>query len=250
MWLHVHSFYIFESNRFEGAGENEQATRETITMLNSSSNMPACAETFMSGASIDESHQIRRREVVQHFLAYISMRNASIEEMWTIAGIQSLHAILTHRLEHADTAASVSPGIFRNAPRYATGIKGRNVEYLQHAEIPQQMVHFITCIRDKLVESVAQGRSAQMFVIVGWILYKFLLIHPFGDGNGRLARLLANHVFVCHGIHVPVTFVAGIHKKSKHHYMDALDRGQHRGDVPTILATFAAEMMSQSLQMF
>jgi len=249
VWLHVHTFYIFESNRCEGAGENEQATREIIAMLNSSNNIPACAETFMSETN-NENHHIRRREVVQHFLAYIWIRKASIEEIWTVAGIQNLHAILTHRLEHADKATSVSPGIFRNAARYATGVRGRSVEYLEHAEIPQQMERFVTCIRDKLIESVAQGPSVQMFLIVGWILYKFLLIHPFGDGNGRLARLLANHVFVCHGIHVPVTFVAGIHKKSKYHYMDALDRGQHRGDVPTILATFAAEMMSQSFQKF
>lgn len=175
----------------------------------------------MSAASNDISHQMRRREVVQHFLAYIRMRQASIDEIWTVAGIQNLHLILTHRLEHADTATSVSPGIFRNAPRYATGVKGSRVEYLEHAEIPQQMELFVTCIRNKLIESVAPGPSAQMFLIVGWILYKFFLIHPFGDGNGRLARLLANHVFVCHGIHVPVTFVTGIHKKSKHHYMDA-----------------------------
>lgn len=249
VWLHVHTFYIFESNRCEGAGENEQATREIIAMLNSSNNIPACAETFMSETN-NENHHMRRREVVQHFLAYIWIRKASIEDIWTVAGIQNLHAILTHRLEHADKATSVSPGIFRNAARYATGVRGRSVEYLEHAKIPQQMERFVTCIRDKLIESVAQGPSAQMFLIVGWILYKFLLIHPFGDGNGRLARLLANHVFVCHGIHVPVTFVAGIHRKSKHHYMDALDRGQHRGDVPTILATFAAEMMSQSFQMF
>ena len=102
---------------------------------------------------------------------------------------------------------------------------------------------------EKLEHRIPLGINPTMFLIIGHIFNKFLYIHPYGDGNGRMARLLANHVLFLHGVPFPVMFVKGIHKKAKQHYMAVLDKGQHCGK-PTIAATFAAEMLKQTYGMF
>ena len=43
-------------------------------------------------------------------------------------------------------------------------------------------------------EATTLGRVKHLFICAAWLLFMFIDVHPFADGNGRMCRLLANHV--------------------------------------------------------
>lgn len=72
--------------------------------------------------------------------------------------------------------------------------------------------------------------------------HEFALIHPFDDGNGRVARLLTNYMLLKKGL--PPLVVPSVRKKD---YLKALERAD-AGD-PGLLADFFAEQLIASLEL-
>lgn len=248
------SKFVFDSNEFERVGDSWLATKACIASIigadgsiDDFNQVTAKVEIFMQTETVDASHTIKRRQIVQHLAAYAEMRHLSIDQLWvSVDGIKSLHRVLTAGLEHADPDASVEPGIYRSDARHAIGLGQRPVVYMDHHDIDQAMVEFVETMRQHLQISCQRGPNPIMFLLIARIFYTFLLIHPFGDGNGRMSRLLANHVLVLHGIPIPVSFVKGKHKRARTHYGQVLDRAQDKDGNPSRLATFAAEMLNQA----
>ena len=56
---------------------------------------------------------------------------------------------------------------------------------------------------------------------------RFVTIHPFGDGNGRISRLMMNHVLYRAGY--PMT---DIEYRDRRSYYNALERSQTGDDLP------------------
>ena len=252
------SKFVFESNAFEGVGDSWLATKACIDStvcangpIDNVDEVAMKVEAFLQAKPADASQQLKHRQIVQHLAAYAHMFHSPLEGLWSsVDGIKDLHRVLTAGLEDADPDASVQPGHFRSSARYGIGIGQRVVVYMDHHDIDQAMVEFVETMRRHLQISCQLGPNPRMFLLIAHIFYKFLLIHPFGDGNGRMSRLLANHVLVLHGIRLPVSFVAGKHKRAHAHYSQVLDRAQHKDGNPSRLATFAAEMLSQTLSAF
>jgi hypothetical protein len=73
---------------------------------------------------------------------------------------------------------------------------------------------------DKLISllSELEGKNVKPIIISAWFHHAFTQIHPFQDGNGRLARLLASLILIKHGL-FPFT-VKGSEKKK---YIDSLE---------------------------
>jgi hypothetical protein len=252
------SKFVFDSNQFECVGDSWLATKECIACtacangpIDDVKEVNMMVEAFLQTQPVDAAHQIKRRQIVQHLAAYAHMCHSSLDALWSsVDGIKDLHRVLTTGLEDADPDASVQPGCFRSSARHGIGIGQRVVVYMDHRDIDVAMVEFAETMKRHLQISCQLGPNPRMFLLIAHIFYKFLLIHPFGDGNGRMSRLLANHVLVLHGIRLPVSFVAGKHKRAKAHYSQVLDRAQHKDGNPSRLATFAAEMLSQSMSAF
>jgi len=66
-------------------------------------------------------------------------------------------------------------------------------------------------------------------VQAAWLHHRFVQIHPFQDGNGRVARALATHVLVKHGL-----FPLVVTRDDKPAYLDSLERSDEFGLAPFI----------------
>ena len=65
--------------------------------------------------------------------------------------------------------------------------------------------------------------NANPVEIVYKLFFKFLKIHPFQDGNGRMARLLVAYHLCISGVPFPICITSG-KKRSCKHYYDAIKK--------------------------
>jgi Fic family protein len=82
-------------------------------------------------------------------------------------------------------------------------------------------------------EYAKKSAISHPIVLAAWVHYSFINIHPFSDGNGRVARALT--LFALLRGHYPPIVVA---RDSRSEYIAALDRG-NEGDLEPLIRFFA-----------
>ena len=111
--------------------------------------------------------------------------------------IREIHALIT-RSQDVSTAIDTSgrsvriplvSGEYKTQPNNPTLRDGSVHEYAPVEQIASEM--------DRLIEMFAQVTETQHAVVVAaWLHHRFTQIHPFQDGNGRVARALASMVLL------------------------------------------------------
>lgn len=99
----------------------------------------------------------------------------------------------------------------------AAGLVPRLMEQLENGSLQE----FTPCRYD---DELAQARA------IATVHTEVLLIHPFREGNGRCARLLATLMGLQAGL--PALDFGGIRGKAKHRYIAAVHAGLDRNYVP------------------
>lgn len=96
---------------------------------------------------------------------------------------------------------------------------------------------------DKLISIHAEleERKIKPVIISAWFHHTFTQIHPFQDGNGRLARLLASLILIRHGL-FPFT-VKGTEKKK---YIDSLELADN--NEPQNLVDYFCEVEKRNIE--
>jgi len=96
---------------------------------------------------------------------------------------------------------------------------------------------------DKLISiyTELEEKKVKPVVISAWFHHAFTQIHPFQDGNGRLARLLASLILIRHGL-FPFT-VKGNEKKK---YIDSLELADR--DQPQNLVDYFCEVEKRNIE--
>lgn len=82
---------------------------------------------------------------------------------------------------------------------------------------------------DLLVETRTslEDASVHPLLVIGEFILRFLAIHPFQDGNGRLARILTNLLLLRSGYeYVPYSSLERLVEANKEEYYRALRRSQ------------------------
>ncbi len=102
----------------------------------------------------------------------------------------------------------------------------------RHVPLP---AHAVGDAMDTLFDLVAVEEDAAVRAVLGHFL--FVYIHPYSDGNGRMARFLMNALFTGGGF--PWTV---IHLGSRDRYMSALESASVDGDVKPFAACVLEEM--------
>ena len=95
---------------------------------------------------------------------------------------------------------------------------------------------------EKLVEWYNNFDGADSVEVAYKLFWKFLKIHPFKDGNGRIARLLVAYHICSSGTPFPVCVTNG-KRRSRRHYYDAIKKEDFLCVSSTDLYTFIAQLV-------
>jgi len=135
--------------------------------------------------------------------------------------VQQIHEIVTR-------------GILESCGRYRT----RNVRITGSARSPTGWINIVRDM-DDLIAKVAK-RDKPVIEMTAYLHHRFVAIHPFVDGNGRVARLLGNLYLIRNG-YPPIV----LDQKNRQQYYRAL-READNGDL-FAFTRFIARAVNESL---
>jgi fido (protein-threonine AMPylation protein) len=113
---------------------------------------------------------------------------------------------------------------------------GQTFEYCPPEHVASEM--------DRLIELHATHSKANVpaEVEAAWLHHRFSQVHPFQDGNGRVARALASLVLIKAGL-----FPLVITRDERHAYIEALEKAD-AGDLGPLVSMFAKLQRHQFLK--
>jgi Fic family protein len=160
------------------------------------------------------------------------------------AFVKELHALLTR---NQPTSAAIDSqgrkvevplvrGAYKKLPNNPSRPDGTVHEYCPPEHVDSEMDH--------LLDLHSHHGSVASEVEAAWLHHRFTQIHPFQDGNGRLARALATLVFIRAGW-FPLVIRDLAEEKTR--YLDALEAAD-RGDLSPLVAVFAAAQRKAFVQ--
>jgi Fic family protein len=96
------------------------------------------------------------------------------------------------------------------------------------AKVPELLQHLVETVNSK----IDQVNGDEIIRLSADLHYNFVNIHPFGDGNGRTARLLMNYIELYHKEPLIKIFT-----EDRTEYIDSLNETEKKGD-PEIFRNF------------
>ena len=201
--------YTYNSNALEG---NTLTLRETQLVIREG--------ITIGGKSLREHLEARNHPKAIEYVE--SLTNRSLEE----SNILKVHEmIFSGIVENA--------GNCRNAQVYMEGS-----DYL-----PPPAFEVPTLVKELLEWLTKNPEELRPIEIAAVFHHKLVSIHPFDDGNGRVARLLANLLLLKHGYPFTVT-----KKIDRRRYYDTLRKADHDDLKPFV--NFIARCVEQSLDLY
>ncbi len=116
-------------------------------------------------------------------------------------------------------------GEWKSQPNHVIRSDGSVLEYTPPEHVQPQM--------ERLVKLYADTSVLHPIVTAAWLHHRFIQIHPFQDGNGRVARALVLLILLRHD-YAPLV----IDRRRRDDYLDALDEA-NAGDLAPLVRLFA-----------
>jgi fido (protein-threonine AMPylation protein) len=147
--------------------------------------------------------------------------------------IKELHAAIT-RNQHTYTARDqfgtvverpLQHGVWKEFPNDVVRSDGSRLQYTPPEHVQSQI--------EALLQMYEASAGAHPVVQSAWLHHRFVCIHPFQDGNGRVARALTLMVLL-KARYAPLVVTGG----QRSDYIDALERA-NRGDLRPLVRLFA-----------
>lgn len=154
------------------------------------------------------------------------------------AAIRTLHEVVCEAQDTYRVITAVGPheqafpkGQYKVLPNHVRTRRGTDHSYAPVDVTPAEMARFVEELRH------SQFLTAHPVIQASYAHYALVVIHPFADGNGRVARALAS-TFTYRAISMPIMILSE-HKSA---YLDALERADE-GDYQQ----FVSFMLERSL---
>ena len=181
-----------------------QHPAEVIAMLSDHSNVLAALFDFADGG----------RELS---VGYVKQLHAEmLRNQETVVGVDQFGN---------KTRVPMNHGVFKMRPNNPHTPDGKLHEYCPWEQTASEM--------DRLIEMNKTHSAHPPLARAAWLHHRFVQIHPFEDGNGRVARCLASLVLIRAGL-FPLVVV----NEDRGEYLDALDEA-NRGDLSPLICGFA-----------
>ncbi len=181
----------------------------------------------------------------QQVVALIKDQEAAVEGLFDFVGgqrelstsyIKQLHQLITRHQEFVETLnpqtgkitrVDFLRGDWKKWPNNPTRPDGTIYEYAPPEQVASEM--------DKLISWHLEHRRSSVSpeIEAAWLHHRFTQIHPFQDGNGRVARLLASLVFIREG-----WFPLVLTRDNRSDYIAALEEAD-QGDLSQLIELFA-----------
>lgn len=184
---------------------------------------------------------VNMHNTIKTLFKQILVPSFSIDHEFTVRLAQSLHL-------------QVCKGLLGNAGQFRTKSAkpaGENFWYSEPENIESEIDKLFCSTRDA-IKAVTQPdpsveEIAQNIKIAASFLSKFLIIHPFSNGNGRVARLLCS----CLLVNICVVPLSITEPRLRDTYLDCLrDVQYYDNQPPSLLATLLLERVWMSLEDF
>ena len=182
----------YNSNTIEGSTLSENETAAIIFHN----------KTFPSKSMIEHLEAKNHQTAIEYLFNYLTNKEFINEKL----ALKS-HEILMNGI-HSDA------GFYR---RHGVRIVGSNVPTANHVKVPHLM--------GELTKDISK-KSKDIISHVAFIHSKFEQIHPFGDGNGRVGRLILNAMLLKENIAPAV-----VKQKEKRKYYSCLNKAQLQEDL-------------------
>ena len=133
------------------------------------------------------------------------------------------------------TRRQITVGNYKTQPNSVRLPNGELFEYTAPQEVPIKMQELMEWYRD-------EQTTLHPVTLAAMFHYKFVCIHPFDDGNGRVSRLLMNYVLLAHKL--PPVVIKSSDKQNYLHALHLADTGQYEAFI-----RYIAEQVVHSLEM-
>lgn len=130
------------------------------------------------------------------------------------------------------TRRLIKVGDYKEYPNSVRLQNGEIFDYASPADTPILMADLINWFREE-----EQKKDIHPVQLAALLHYKFVRIHPFDDGNGRVSRLLMNYVLFKNNL-PPIV----IKTESKREYLAALNRADS-GDLDFFIKFIATQLI-------
>lgn len=162
---------------------------------------------------------------------------ASEDRPVTEAWIRELHEVACESqatyvayTDHGRKNLPLKRGAWKDQPNHVRRADGSSFSYAPVADVPVEMGRLVGELRSD------EYLAADPLVQAAYSHYAFVRIHPFQDGNGRVARVLASLPLLAH-CDIPLVIFTDDHDR----YLDALEDAD-RGDVQRFVTFLRARL--------
>ena len=108
----------------------------------------------------------------------------------------------------------IHTGIYKTLPNSVITPSGEMFDYASPEETPSLMADLVAWYRNE-----EQKKQLSVVELAALFHYRYIRIHPFEDGNGRIARLIVNYILYRHGYPMIVIPTA-----DRRNYLDVLGK--------------------------
>lgn len=201
----------------------------TLALIAEGITADTLSRTQEGSISEDVLELIRSQYDALEFLAEAAREGREL----SVSLIKQLHIALTRR-QPTYTAtgpggvvfqATLHHGEWKTHPNSVTRPDGSKLEYTPPDQVAPQM--------ERLVELYRQTEGKDPIVRSAWLHHRFVRIHPFEDGNGRVARCLTLLTLLQSDL-APLV----VDRRERDNYLKALDTA-NEGDLRPLVRFFA-----------
>lgn len=190
---------------------------------------------LLFGRVVDEANMKDLEEMKAHNVCLKMVREEAADKSHPLTEtfIRQLHHTLLREdytmyrqlPDGTTTSYVIHAGVYKTRPNSVITVTGERFEYASPEETPALMTDLVEWYN--MEEQKAELSPIELATVFH---YRYIRIHPFEDGNGRISRLLVNYILTRHGYPMLV-----VKSKDKSNYLTALNRCDVAvGSIPSV----------------